>query len=157
MPRPGRVLFDSSHLGTYNIQGICCGRRLIPAKQHILQPVHHSRAPVILVRLLWAMMLCGWPVPFIQCVSWAPASIHMSAVDLVVLDCHVVRSVHGCQHITNRVAHHDDLWFLFGVRLGSCGLVLWMLCVQRRSPAVACWASDHWVASSNPLRGKFRH
>ena len=21
----------------------------------------------------------------------------------------------------------------------------------------ACWASDHWVASSNPLRGKFRH
>ena len=28
---------------------------------------------------------------------------------------------------------------------------------ERRSPAVACWASDHWVASSNPLRGKFRH
>ena len=27
----------------------------------------------------------------------------------------------------------------------------------RRSTAVACWASDHWVASSNPLRGKFRH
>ena len=27
----------------------------------------------------------------------------------------------------------------------------------RRSPAVACWASDHWVASSNPLRGKFCH
>ena len=27
----------------------------------------------------------------------------------------------------------------------------------RRSPAVACRASDHWVASSNPLRGKFRH
>ena len=27
----------------------------------------------------------------------------------------------------------------------------------RRSPAVACWASDHWVASSNQLRGKFRH
>ena len=27
----------------------------------------------------------------------------------------------------------------------------------RRSPAVACWSSDHWVASSNPLRGKFRH
>ena len=27
----------------------------------------------------------------------------------------------------------------------------------RRSPAVVCWASDHWVASSNPLRGKFRH
>ena len=27
----------------------------------------------------------------------------------------------------------------------------------RPSPAVACWASDHWVASSNPLRGKFRH
>ena len=27
----------------------------------------------------------------------------------------------------------------------------------RRSPAVACWASDHWVASSNPLRDKFRH
>ena len=28
---------------------------------------------------------------------------------------------------------------------------------RRRSPVVACWASDHWVASSNPLRGKFRH
>ena len=27
----------------------------------------------------------------------------------------------------------------------------------RRSPAVACWASDHWVVGSNPLRGKFRH
>ena len=27
----------------------------------------------------------------------------------------------------------------------------------RRSPEVACWTSDHWVASSNPLRGKFRH
>ena len=27
----------------------------------------------------------------------------------------------------------------------------------RRSLAVACWASDHWVASSNPIRGKFRH
>ena len=27
----------------------------------------------------------------------------------------------------------------------------------RRSPAAACWASDHWVASLNPLRGKFRH
>ena len=27
----------------------------------------------------------------------------------------------------------------------------------RRSPAVACWASDHWIASLNPLRGKFRH
>ena len=27
----------------------------------------------------------------------------------------------------------------------------------RRSPVVACWASDHWVASSNLLRGKFRH
>ena len=27
----------------------------------------------------------------------------------------------------------------------------------RRSSAVACWASDHWVANSNPLRGKFRH
>ena len=27
----------------------------------------------------------------------------------------------------------------------------------RRSPAVTCWASYHWVASSNPLRGKFRH
>ena len=24
----------------------------------------------------------------------------------------------------------------------------------RRSPAVACWASDHWVASSNPLQGQ---
>ena len=27
----------------------------------------------------------------------------------------------------------------------------------RRSPAVACWAFDHWVVGSNPLRGKFRH
>ena len=27
----------------------------------------------------------------------------------------------------------------------------------RRSPAVACWASDHWVVGSNPLRVKFRH
>ena len=24
-----------------------------------------------------------------------------------------------------------------------------------RSPAVACWASDDWVASSNPLRASF--
>ena len=27
----------------------------------------------------------------------------------------------------------------------------------RRSPAVACWVSDHWITSSNPLRGKFCH
>ena len=27
----------------------------------------------------------------------------------------------------------------------------------RRCTAVACWASDHWVASSNPFRGKFCH
>ena len=37
----------------------------------------------------------------------------------------------------------------------------WMSCslhnTGRRSPVVACWASDHWVASSNPLGGKFRH
>ena len=26
-----------------------------------------------------------------------------------------------------------------------------------RIPAVVCWASDHWVGSSNPIRGKFRH
>ena len=36
--------------------------------------------------------------------------------------------------------------FVNGYQRGGC-----------RSPAVACWASDHWVASSNPLRGKFRH
>ena len=30
-------------------------------------------------------------------------------------------------------------------------------CGGHRSPAVACWAADHWVASLNPLRGKFRH
>ena len=24
----------------------------------------------------------------------------------------------------------------------------------RRSPAVACWASDHWVVGSNPLGGQ---
>ena len=39
----------------------------------------------------------------------------------------------------------------------------WLGCLQyylkggRRSPAVACWASDHWVASSNPLTGKFHN
>ena len=27
----------------------------------------------------------------------------------------------------------------------------------RRSPAATCWASDQWVANSNPLRSKFRH
>ena len=37
-------------------------------------------------------------------------------------------------------------------------LLRWIVSGGRRSPAVACWASDHWVAtSSNPLRGKFRH
>ena len=47
-----------------------------------------------------------------------------------------------------QVGHHYYLYALkFCVKLvgGRC------------SPAVACWASDHWVASSNPLRGKFRH
>ena len=33
----------------------------------------------------------------------------------------------------------------------------WQVKGGRRSPAVACWASDDWVASSNPLRDKFRH
>ena len=27
----------------------------------------------------------------------------------------------------------------------------------RRSPAVACWASDHWVTGLNPLGGMFHH
>ena len=27
----------------------------------------------------------------------------------------------------------------------------------RGSPEVVCWASDHWVAGSNPLRGMFYH
>ena len=27
----------------------------------------------------------------------------------------------------------------------------------RRSPAVACWVSDHWITISNPLGGKFCH
>ena len=36
------------------------------------------------------------------------------------------------------------------------GIIRWFI-GGRRSPAVACWASDHWVASSNPLRSKFRH
>ena len=44
----------------------------------------------------------------------------------------------------------------------GCQLTVWIESNRnhgggRRSPAVACWASDHWVASSNPLRGKFRH
>ena len=42
----------------------------------------------------------------------------------------------------------------------SCRLLLFTCLNYRgghRSPAVACWASDHWVASSNPLRGKFHH
>ena len=41
-------------------------------------------------------------------------------------------------------------------------LVFWGVLVLKllgghRSPAVACWASDHWVTSSNPLRDKFCH
>ena len=35
--------------------------------------------------------------------------------------------------------------------------VLKVILGGRHSPAVACWASDHWVASSNLLQGKFRH
>ena len=42
------------------------------------------------------------------------------------------------------------VWASFGVALIETS-------GGRRSPAVACWASDHWVASSNPIRGKFRH
>ena len=41
-----------------------------------------------------------------------------------------------------------NIYFIFILKQKLCG---------RRSPAVACWASDQWVASSNPLRGKFRH
>ena len=40
-------------------------------------------------------------------------------------------------------------YYIKGVTIGQ----YW----PRRSSVVACWASDHWVASSNPLRGKFRH
>ena len=62
---------------------------------------------------------------------------------------------------------HYPWWLKFsGVsvpKLSSCDLSficslrsLLFLVGGRRSSAVACWASDHWVASSNPLRGKFR-
>ena len=58
----------------------------------------------------------------------------------------------------------DELYITYCVL--SCGyhmdmmfdtILITILVGGRRSPAVACWASDHWVASSNPLRGKFRH
>ena len=74
---------------------------------------------------------------------------------------------------------NDDIVFIFGMTLvylsGGDGhsidvralihvryllyfaVILFTSMGGRRSPAVACWASDHWVASSNPLRGKFRH
>ena len=40
--------------------------------------------------------------------------------------------------------HHDLQVFFIASKYLSGG---------RRSPAVACWASDHWVASSNLLGG----
>ena len=58
----------------------------------------------------------------------------------------------GCQerlsveHILIHCVEYIDIRHLYSYLSG-----------RRRSPAVACWASDHWVASSNPLRGKFRH
>ena len=46
------------------------------------------------------------------------------------------------------------------IKCGIPTLAMWIVHTRvyiDRSPVVACWASDHWVASSNPLRGKFRH
>ena len=57
----------------------------------------------------------------------------------------------------------DGQWFMFTypILVFVIQLLLLMFLVYmpggRRSPAVACWASDHWVACSNPLRDKFRH
>ena len=61
-------------------------------------------------------------------------------------------------HRVNRLNHYVVWWFLTVSRLDLTGNNLYCLCLGgRRSPAVACWASDHWVASLNPLGGKFRH
>ena len=61
------------------------------------------------------------------------------------------------------------IWVVDTISLKSVTIIMYNNCYSsiytspreqiggRRSPAVACWASDHWVASSNPLRGKFRH
>ena len=45
-------------------------------------------------------------------------------------------------------------WRVYGHAGRVVGLGLVPLWGGRHSPAVACWASDHWVASSNPIRGK---
>ena len=51
-----------------------------------------------------------------------------------------------CAELSYRCMHLKDPLESFKKRRGG-----------RRSPAVASWTSDHWVASSNPLRGKFHH
>ena len=48
------------------------------------------------------------------------------------------------------------VWDL-SLQYGTSLITVWDISGGRRSPAVACWANDHWVASLNPLRGKFRH
>ena len=52
------------------------------------------------------------------------------------------------------VCTYDNIWPFC---VNPCTIITIGELGGRRSPAVACWASDHWVASSNPLRGKFRH
>ena len=56
----------------------------------------------------------------------------------------------ACQENYDSGTHRAPLCRVF-----SCPIPMFF--GGRRSPAVACWASDHWVASSNPLRGKVRH
>ena len=64
--------------------------------------------------------------------------------------------LHICICCTNVQADDMDLVIIVTQYSGTSES-LWVCFGGRRSPAVACWASDQWVASSNPLRGKFRH
>ena len=94
--------------------------------------------------------------------------IKRSKVHCIAL--YVLQKLHACNGTKQAFVHQVIcLWFKvswkgllgFHYDIRTCNIkLLVFLKIKsggRRSPAVACWASDHWVASSNPLWGKFCH
>ena len=80
----------------------------------------------------------GWDArPFTKCLC---CIISSQSYESTVIACITYNSLLKCKLILNK--NHSIPMYIHG----GCS-----------SPAVVCWASDHWVASSNPLRGKFRH
>ena len=140
-----------------------------PAHQHVrlLQkcddnPWYMGSGIVLLESSIWAHLL-----QVRDCHIWhndhCPVTIRTTCISCYS---QIATQLNGKQnkHTNNRVWHKQQsvvcLWICNFQCMTPPIFTTPYIChfwCRRRSPAVAYWASDHWVASSNLLGGKFWH